>query len=195
MAIPSLGYGAEWIDTARQLHPGLTETINDLVENRSSVSYQLAATYFQEFATRYASRSSLFLWELGNELNLLVTLPPPSCHPQQFCFNTSAMAAYTTSLASILQAHDPQQRPVSSGFSLPRASAWHQEHCQTSTTGSCAAGYWGLDTPEQWSAMLQAQQVCCSVWSIHHYASSDCYFDKAHCIHNASLVVSGSSAS
>ena len=67
--------------------------------------------------------------EQGNELNLIVNLPPSTkvCGGSQ-CFNTANMMDYTSRLAAIIKQHDPI-RPISSGFSAPRSDAWHMEHC------------------------------------------------------------------
>jgi len=76
--IPSVGY-SYWNYVANTLHPGLNETFNDMVKNESSVSQQLALQYFDDLVRRYASHSSVLFWELGNELNNMVNLPPPWC--------------------------------------------------------------------------------------------------------------------
>ena len=74
--IPSIGT-SDWNRVANALIPGLNETMNDFVKNASSMSRQLALEYFGQFSKRYVARPSLLLWELGNELNLMVNLPPP----------------------------------------------------------------------------------------------------------------------
>lgn len=50
-AIPSLGTG-QWNEVANAVTPGLNETINDGVRNRSSVAYGLQARYFNEVVER-----------------------------------------------------------------------------------------------------------------------------------------------
>ena len=74
--IPSLGTD-HWAGAANAVYPGLNETDNDCVINASSTSRKLALEYFGEFTARYHNRSSILMWELGNELNLQVNLPPP----------------------------------------------------------------------------------------------------------------------
>ena len=130
--------------------------------------------YASTFVARYANRSSILLWELGNELNLQVNLPPPWCGDEQ-CFNTDEMVTFTKAMATAIRGGDPSGRPISSGFSAPRPSAWHQEHCPMQ--GVCTAdpsskGYWATDTQAQWLEMLHAQHAGLEIWSIHIYDNS-----------------------
>ena len=90
------------------------------------------------------------------------------------CFNTRQMVAYNQALIAAIRKAEPSTRPIrpiSSGFSTPRPSAWHQEHCPLK--GSCAAdpgsGYWTNDTTKQWSEMAIAQNRGCDIWSLHAY--------------------------
>ena len=64
-AVPSLGYDHEWPDAINKVFAGANETMNDLVANRSSLSFQWASTYFREFVARYAARQHILFWELG----------------------------------------------------------------------------------------------------------------------------------
>ena len=189
-AIPSIRAG-EWHEVANAIHPGLHEGPNDLVRNATSISRTLALQYFSDFASRYKARKSLLLWELGNELNLELNLPPPHCDAVEQCFGTADMVAYTKDLVRALRAVDPS-RPISSGFSTPRPSSWHMEHCPLS--GACAAdpsskGFWATDTEAQFQASLAAQQAAVDVWSIHLYGGvqqrppdkARCYFDEERC--------------
>eukprot|EP00040_Diaphanoeca_grandis_P005351 m.32492 g.32492 ORF g.32492 m.32492 type:complete len:460 (+) comp16652_c0_seq2:92-1471(+) len=145
--IPSLGTD-DWNKVANALTPGLNETANDLVGNASSISRQLILTYFEEFTQRYANRSSILMWELGNELNLMTNLPPPWCGSEQ-CFNTAQMVDFTTALVDKIRQVDTV-RPVSSGFSMARSTAWHQEHCPVAT--NCNWGELVTSSPSTWSA-------------------------------------------
>ena len=74
--IPSIGTGTLWAEVANAVTPGLAETVNDVVRNGSSVGGGLQQRYFREIVARYEARESVLFWELGNELNLLVNLPP-----------------------------------------------------------------------------------------------------------------------
>ena len=189
-AVLSIGTG-QWHLVANALHPGLNETANDCVRNRSSMSYSLQSQYFHDIVTRYRGRPGILAWELGNELNLQTNLPPPFCGDKQ-CFNTSEMVAFTQDLCKIIRALDPN-RPISSGFSMPRPSAWHQEHCPL--TGPCPAdphsGYWTTDTEEQFRENLRIQNTAVDWWSVHLYKHRDkhgCYFDKKSCVRGGAVV-------
>lgn len=180
-AIPSIGTG-DWHLVANAVVPGLQESQNDLVMNSTSASRGLANKYFDQLVSRYVSREAVLFWELGNELNLKVNLRPEACGPSdkvaaaEQCFNTAQMTAYTQDLAAKIRAID-SRRPISSGFSVPRPSAWHNEHCPLQ--GACdadKAGYWGTDSVEQWSEMLGRQHEGLDIWSIHHYEGDTCFF-------------------
>ena len=69
--------------------------------------------YFREVVTRYAARPAVLLWELGNELNLEVNLPPRTKGSAPN-FNTAEMVAHTGLLVAGIRALDPR-RPISSG--------------------------------------------------------------------------------
>ena len=108
-----------------------------------------------------------FVGHRGNELNLMVNLPSDlaACGGEQ-CFATAAMVDYTTRLVTIIQRADAK-RPISSGFSAPRAAAYHQEHCPYGGKCKFAGGYWGLDTQAQWLEMLAEQNAAVDVVSVH----------------------------
>lgn len=140
-----------------------------VVLNASSVGRGLATKYFTQIVTRYAKHDCVLLWELGNELNLQVNLPPPKCHPTAKCFGHKAMTAFTAEMVGIIRSIDPR-RPISSGFSSPRAGAWHMEHCEIhGCPAGVAGGFWGPDTKEQWQEALAEQQKGTDYWSIHLY--------------------------
>lgn len=75
-AIFSIG-NTDWWWSANEAYAGLNETLNDQVLNQSSVSCGMMQRYVHDLVTRYQNRSAVLMWELGNELNLRVDLPPP----------------------------------------------------------------------------------------------------------------------
>lgn len=207
-AIPSLGYSG-WhlsVNKAR----GLNESMNDFVRDQSSASQVAAVDYFDKFTKRYANRSCVLMWELGNELNLQVNLPPGhDCGTEQ-CFNTQEMVTLSSRLVKTIRATDTR-RPISSGYSIPRKSAWHNENCPTlesyvgrrRKTGPCPAdpsstGYWGHDSREQWLLQLKLQNAAVDVWSIHVYdqggyqGSEDCWFNESPCVTSIDVVKAAS---
>ena len=189
--IPSIGY-SDWHEVVNDAFPGTNESVNDFVLNETSVSRRVALQYFNDLVTRYASNPSILFWELGNELNLMVNLPAPHCDPAEQCFNTDQMVALTESLVAAVNNADPSSnRPISSGFSAPRPSAWHMEHCPV--TGACPADptggtFWTVDTKEQWMEQLTSQQQSVDVWSIHYYNTSgtSCFFET--CVNDMSVI-------
>ena len=55
------------------------------------------------------------------------------CGDQQ-CFNTAQMVGFTQALVAKIREVDPV-RPISSGYSMPRAYSWHMEHCPMGVGG------------------------------------------------------------
>ena len=109
------------------------------------------------------------------------------------CFNTSSLVAYTADLVNVIRTNERNarhSRPVSSGFGVTRATAWHQEYChpgaRPSEVGSnrrqhCAdSGESGIDTPEQHRVMVQWQHEAVDIISTHVYAGlRGCWFGRA----------------
>ena len=159
-SIPSIGTG-QWHEVANAVTPGLNESTNAEVTNRSSIAWSLQTRYFKELVTRYKERKGVLFWELGNELNLQVNLPPPWCGPTATsgthqCFNTAQMVSYTQELVDVIRGIDPS-RPISSGYAAGRQTEWHQGQCREHSNGQCPghpAGYWGIDSKEQWLDMM-----------------------------------------
>ena len=183
--IPSIGY-SHWWWTANQAFAGVNETQNDFILNASSVGRGLANKYFAQIVTRYAKRDCVLLWELGNELNLQVNLPPPNCGDSTAkCFGIAAMTKFTAEIVGIIRSIDPR-RPISSGMGTPLPCAWHNSRCDWKSN-TCppgvTGGFWGIDSKEQWLEMLAEQQEGTDYWSVHLYdnamgaaVDNGCYF-------------------
>ena len=181
--IPSIGY-SHWWWTANQVFAGLNETLNDFILNASSVGRGLANKYFAQIVTRYTERDCVLLWELGNELNLQVNLPPPKCgDPTANCFGVAAMTNFTAEVVGIIRSIDPR-RPISSGMGAPMPCAWHMARCDwhsNTCPPGVTGGFWGVDSKEQWLEALAEHQAGTDYWSIHLYANNTsvdngCYF-------------------
>ena len=161
-AIPSIGMD-QWPAVANAFY-GVSESENDMALNPWSLSRSLARRYFGTFVARYRTRASLLFYELGNEHNLLLNLPSPWCHARARCFGNDALTSLVADLVGQIRGQDPT-RPISSGFSAPRESAWHLENRGQSTR----------DSREQWKGELQLQHRGVDIWSIHVYPDG-CYF-------------------
>ena len=90
------------------------------------------------------------------------------------CFNTSSLVEYTHDLVGVVRSIDAS-RPISSGFSLARPTAWHQEACIAgSNPRLCGA----IDSRRQWQEMLLRQHEAVDIISAHAYAGlRGCYFE------------------
>ena len=101
------------------------EPLNALVEDSRSSSRALARRYAREVTARYHDRSTVLFWELTNELNLPTSIHPRErCDPHEPCFDTESLASFESDMVSVIR-HVDTSRPISSGFSSPRPSAWH----------------------------------------------------------------------
>jgi len=142
--------------------PTISDLVGEPVEqwgNTASRTHAFMRTYVREVVTRYRDSPAIWAWEFGNEFNLAADLPNAAEHraPVQPTLGTAAtrsaqddlthaqMRVALTAFAQETRKHDPH-RLLFSGNAFPRPSAWHQQH----------AGSWQRDAPEQWVAMLAA---------------------------------------
>ncbi len=129
----------------------------DQLGNPASKTNELIRQYTAEVVSRYQHSPAIWGWELGNEYNLEADLPNAAKHRPKivpklktalerserdevkFVHLEVAVRAFAETLRKI----DPR-RPIISGNSLPRASAYHNvtEHS------------WKPDTPEQFREIL-----------------------------------------
>jgi hypothetical protein len=78
------------------------------------------------------------------------------------------MVTYTTELVSIIRAADPV-RPITSGYSAPRPSAWHNEH--SNFTGA-EFPFWSIDNVEEYTQIMLEQNQAVDIISLHLYGLS-----------------------
>ena len=114
------------------------EPLRAMLTNASSSSHQASLSFARTLAQRYSSSPALFAWEIGNEHNLLTDLDCSGqtwgCAPSQGtpAARTAADSsssqdylAFQSSIVAVIRQPDAPVRPISSGHSLPRPSAFH----------------------------------------------------------------------
>jgi len=115
--------------------------------------------YVREVVTRYRQNPTIWGWEFGNEYSLGASLPnagehrPPVVPQLGTPASRSAEDELTFAMvrdafedfAREVRKYDPTRRPLITGDSILRDSAWHQEH----------EGNWKSDTPDQFAQMLK----------------------------------------
>ncbi len=125
----------------------------------NSLTIRFLRSYTREVVTRYRESPAIWMWELGNEYNLVADLPNASEHrpPVVPSLGTprarSARDELTHAMirtalrefALEVRRHDARH-PITSGHAFPRPSAWHQERERS----------WKTDTEEQFESMLAA---------------------------------------
>lgn len=147
-----------------------------------SRSWRATLDYIQQFVSRYSSRSSIYMWELGNEWNLLVDLdqskfcnscnPPsgtPSFRTRADNVSTADWQVISTAWAAAIRSYDPQLRPIGSGHAVPRPDA---EHLRASY-GDPNHTDWRNDTYDQFVTNLGDVHTCCDMVSAHIYPGPD----------------------
>jgi hypothetical protein len=153
--------------------PDLVGEPMDQWANPQSKTQAWMRRYVEEVVTRYKSSPAIWMWEMGNEHSLAASLPNAKQHRAQtaiklgthatrserdeltFAMVRQAFAAF----AREVQKYDPH-RLVSTGDSMLRPSAWHQER----------KGTWTRDNPDQYAEMLAlANPDPVSAISLHAY--------------------------
>jgi len=127
--------------------------------NPHSKTRAFMRNYVREVVTRYRQNPTIWGWEFGNEYSLAASLPnagehrPPVVPQLGTPASRSAEDELTFSMvreafedfAREVRKYDPTRRPLITGDSILRDSAWHQEHESS----------WKSDTPDQFAQMLK----------------------------------------
>jgi hypothetical protein len=107
--------------------------------NPNSKTIAFMRTYTAEVVQRYKDSPAIWVWELGNEFSLAADLPNAADHRPPVYPNLGTRAARSAAddmthdmivtacrlFAEEVRKYD-KQRPITTGHSLPRASAHHQ---------------------------------------------------------------------
>ncbi|MFC1714182.1 cellulase family glycosylhydrolase [Candidatus Poribacteria bacterium] len=164
--IPSLF----WYDGAV---PDIVAESRDQWGNPESKTHAFMRNYVREVVTRYKDSPAIWGWELGNEYNLDADLPNAAEHRPKIVPHLGTLTSrserddlthemlHTTfvEFAKEVRKYDPH-RIISTGNSIPRASAWHQREENS----------WTRDNYEQTFEILAEQNPDPSdVISIHTY--------------------------
>jgi hypothetical protein len=139
--------------------PDMVGEPRDQWGNTKSKTHAFLRTYVREVAARFGKSPAIVAWEFGNEYNLDADLPNAAKHRPAIVVRLGtpttrsarddlkhetiriAFAAFAREVRKL----DPH-RPILTGNSLPRPTAWHQ----------WKEGSWGTDTPAQFAEMLLA---------------------------------------
>lgn len=147
-----------------------------------SRSWQATLDYIQQFVTRYAHRPSIYMWELGNEWNLILDLDQskfcnncgaaegaPTVRTRADNISTADWQVVSTGWAAAIRSYDPLHRPIGSGHGVPRpdaehlrASYWDPDHTD-----------WRNDTYDQFVTNVGDIHTCCDMVSMHIYPGPD----------------------
>lgn len=142
------------------------DALRTMFINASSISNQACVSFATALVQRYSSNPIIFAWEIGNEHNLLTDLNCSGqtwgCAPQLGtpAVRTSADSSssrdyllFQASIVEVIRQHDALRRPISSGHSLPRPSAYHLMQ-------SFPRSDWTLDTLDQ-VRIIHRPPLCC----------------------------------
>jgi len=114
----------------------------------NSATIALMRDYITELAGRYKSSPAIWAWEFGNEWNLKIDLPNARDQrkpgeDERDDLKSSELATALGEFAKSVRAIDAT-RPLITGHSLPRPSAWHNSREKS----------WAADDRSQWEEIL-----------------------------------------
>ncbi|MEI8042739.1 MAG: cellulase family glycosylhydrolase, partial [Verrucomicrobiota bacterium] len=137
-------------------------------ENPKSKTIGTMRQYVGDIVRRYKDSPAIWAWEFGNEPNLSVDLPNAirfrrKDGTERDDLKSQHMVAAITEFASEVRRQDTW-RPIFSGNSHPRPSAWHNTHERN----------WKADSPEQSRLMiLRDNPACLGTLTVHFYGERD----------------------
>ncbi len=140
----------------------------DQWENPKSKTIGTLRQYVGDIVSRYKDSPVIWAWEFGNEPNLSVDLPNAiqfrrKGGTERDDLKSQHMVAAMTEFASEVRRQDTW-RPIFSGNSHPRPSAWHNTH----------EGNWQPDSREQSRlVILRDNPACLGTISVHSYGERE----------------------
>jgi hypothetical protein len=159
--------------------PAMTgETTGDLFRNPNSRSWQLLSKYVTEFINRYRGKGLILFYELTNELNVSAdidllgfcskTQKPDACAVMSN-FTTAELGAYTGRFSKLIKSLDPSAL-ISSGFSVPRASA---EHLRRHPATAGGKPDWTQDSVDELTTNMGIIHQDLDIISVHIYPGEE----------------------
>ena len=136
----------------------------DQWENPKSKTIGTMRQYVGDIVSRYKNSPAIWAWEFGNEANLSVDLPNAIQFrrrggTERDDLKSQHMVAAMTEFVSEVR-RQYTWRPIFSGNSHPRPSAWHNTH----------EGNWKADSSEQSRLMiLRDNPACLGTIAVHAY--------------------------
>ena len=161
--------------------PDLVGESMDQWGNTKSKTHQFMRKYTQELVSRYKNSPAIWGWEFGNEMNLQVDLPnaakqrppivfdrgTPSSRSHKDELSAKHMSVALSEFAKVVRQID-KHRMVSSGNSMPRASAYHNSHEKN----------WKVDSKAQTQKILKRDNPTpINTISVHFYAGNQ-FFER-----------------
>ena len=140
----------------------------DQWENPKSKTLDTMRQYVGDIVSRYKNSPAIWAWEFGNEPNLSVDLPNaiqyrPKGGTERDDLKSEHMVAALNEFTKEVRQQDTR-RPIFSGNSHPRPSAWHNTQERN----------WKSDSPDQSRLMiLRDNPECLGTLSVHYYGERD----------------------
>lgn len=156
-------------------YPTVPDLVGEPIDqwgNPDSKTHAFMRQYTVEVVSRYKDSPAIWAWEFGNEYIHEADLPQPelgrgwivpdfgtpahrTAHDKMFRKNIyAAYQAFAETVREI-----DSYRPVLSGDTMPRPTAYHNFH----------DGSWGIDTPAEWEEMFRQDNASMDALSAHFY--------------------------
>jgi len=142
------------------------EGMHKFMTDSSSLSRKLFSKYVGEIVSRYKYHPAVLFWELGNEWNLNVDLDADGrSNLKGHNVSTDELIGFVKFFSGYIRSIDSGHL-ISSGFSLPRASA---EHLRKQPEWSADGPDWTEDSREEFQKNLLETNQDVDIVSIHIY--------------------------